>query len=66
MKHLLIGNQIEKSNPFKLDFYFKSYNPSSIVNDIDKLKSVKRGPAYVLSFVSVNDVSITSKGLFGN
>ena len=61
LKHLLIGNQINKSNSFKLDFYFKGYNLSSIVNDIDKLKSVKPDPAYILAFVSVNDSSITSK-----
>ncbi len=61
LKHLLIGNQINKSNSFKLDFYFKDYNSSSIVNDIDKLKSVKPDPAYILAFVSVNDSSITSK-----
>ena len=61
LKHLLIGNQINKSNSFKLDFYFKGYNSSSIVNDIDKLKSVKPDPAYILAFVSVNGNSIIGK-----
>ncbi|WP_298275323.1 hypothetical protein [Ferroplasma sp.] len=34
---------------------------SSIVNDIDKLKSVKPDPAYILAFVSVNGNSIIGK-----
>ncbi len=51
-----------QSDHIKLNFYFRSYNPSSIVNNIDKLKNVKPDPAYILAFVSVNDGSITSKG----